>query len=255
MKRKSVLFGTSLGILATALSLAVAPASANLIFDPAFNTPGTGLGAVQTLATVQDGSGPPGSIQNNGTESGCVTYNPADPANPTFTCFAGLEGGDNQAINNTYTLSDVTGLTSAGQLGVVVNINERGLPVDGQAVLTDLYLRLFEIDGGAPLATFSYAGLDLTLTETGGIGNSGFFLFTLDTVQAAEANAVCPIIADCVVGGGVQFLAGSTSGGPETIYVKTAGDGGGGGEIPEPASLALLGLGLVGLAIGRRRKH
>ncbi len=254
MKRKSALFGTSLGVLATALSLAVAPASANLIFVPAFNTPGTGLGAVQTLATVQDGSGPPGSIQNNGTESGCVTYNPADPPNPSFTCFAGLEGGDNQAINNTFTLSDVTGLTSAGELGIVVNINEPGN--DDQAVLTDLYLRLFEVDGGAPLATFSYAGLDMLLTETGGIGNSAFYLFSLDAAQVLEANSVCPVLAECVVGGGVQFLAGSTSGGPETIYVKTADDdGGGGGEIPEPASLALLGLGLIGLAAGRRRKH
>jgi hypothetical protein len=246
MKRNGVLAGLS-AILTVILVSAAPPAAADLIFNPAANTAGTGLGAVQTLVTLQDGSGKPGSLGNNGLESGCVSYNPASPSSPTFGCLAGLQGGDNQAINKTYILSNVTDLAAAGDLAAVVNIDEPGN--DDQAVLTDLYLALFNVGSPAAIATFSFMGGPMTLSETGGIGNSGFYRFTLDATQALQADLLCPVLANCVVGGGVQLLAGSTSGGPETMYLQSSSN-----AVPEPPALSLLALGLLGLGFARRAR-
>lgn len=236
----------------TAILIAAAPqAYADLIYNPGLNTAGTGLGNVQTLATVHDGSAPPNTVGSNGLESGCVTYNVGSLGSPSFNCLSGLQGGDNIAINTVYRLSTVTGLTAAGNLAVVVNVNESGN--DNQVTLTDLYLALFNFNTGATLATFNYTGDDLVLTETGGIGNSGFYRFTLDPAQMLEANVACPVLADCVVGGGVQFLRESTAGGPETTYLQFVEDTVvPPNDIPEPAGPLLFAIGLAGVWLARR---
>jgi hypothetical protein len=238
--------------VAATLVTAGAPAFADLIYVTGTPTTGTGLGAVNTVVTVQDnGSGP----RQNGTESGCVTYS-GNNANPTFSCSQGLQGGDNTAINKTYFLSDIAGLTSASQLGLVVNISE-GAP-DNTAILTDLYLSLFNTTS-ALTQFFSYTGPDLPLLGSGGIGQSGFHRFILDDVQANQASAFCPVLANCVLGAGVQFAEGTTQATPETVYVKAFerddGSGNPGGTpIPEPGSIVLLGAGALAITSLRRRR-
>jgi hypothetical protein len=245
--------------VAATLVTAGAPAFADLIYAPGNLQRGAGLGNVSTVVTVQDnGNGP----QQNGTESGCVVYS-GNNSNPNFSpCRTGVEGGDNTAGqpgvagNNTYLLSDIDGLVSAGQLGLVVNVDEPGN--DGVVTLTTLYLSLFNLNN-SQTQFHSYTG-SLVLDQASGVGQSGFHRFVLDAAQAAQANTFCPTLSSCILGGGVQFAAGSTSGGFETVSVAAferddngTGDPGG-NPIPEPGSIVLLGAGALAITSLRRRR-
>jgi hypothetical protein len=248
-----------LAVSAACLSGA-APAFANLVYNTGTQTTGTGLGAVMTVVTVKDNANP--GPKSDGIESGCVSY---QSGAMTQACLLGLVGGDNtsgSAGNNIYPINTITGLTSAAQLGFTVNVSE----IDNVATLTGLYLSLYNTSTGATgVYSYDFATLGpLNLFNGGGIGQSGQNQFTLDSAQASLALGVCPtadlLAGRCIVGGGIQFASGTTDSAQETVYVGAferddgvGGPGGNEGEVPEPGSVALLGVGALALTMLRRR--
>jgi len=233
MKMKSICKSACGALLAAGLT---GPASADLILNGTLTLNGTGLGAVPTLVTAQE-TGPV-----SGTESACISFG------PSFTCApgTGLVGGDNIAINQLRTAADLPGITNAGQLALVVNLNEPG--VDQTATLTGLYLSIYS-STGVLLGLHQYTGLDLPILESPGIGSAGT-VFTLTPAEQATAVAECPNVAQCIFGGGIEFLAGTAQGGPETVFLSFAEPG---APIPEPGSLALVGSALLSVLWLRRR--
>jgi hypothetical protein len=235
--------------LAALILAGSAPAFADLIYVPSNQVSGTGLGAVNTVLTEVDTNRPGGT--DNGIESGCIAYDPSTGTKTTTKCagILGVEGGDNQAINNLYSLSQISGLTSAGDLAVVVNISEGGQ--GGTALLTNLYLSLYNTSTGM-IEYFDYKGVDLALSDTGGIGKSGNHLFVLNAAQADAANLLCgATLSNCLIGGGLQFGYNSTDNAPETMYVTYYKPP---TQVPEPFSLALVGAGMLGMGFVRSRR-
>jgi hypothetical protein len=240
MKLKSILTAVGAGVLATTFA---APAHAELILNTTITANGTGLGALPTLVTIQE-TGPV-----NGTESGCVSFGPSTTCAPG----TGLVGGDNIAINQLRTAADLPGITNAGQLALVVNLNEPG--VDETATLTGLYLSIYS-PTGTLLGLHQYTGADLPLLENPGIGSAGT-VFTLSAAEQTAAITECPTITQCVFGGGLEFLAGTAQGGPETMFLSFVSPDGvippGQQPVSEPAPIALFAVALLALAAMRRK--
>jgi hypothetical protein len=217
----------------TALLGAAAASHASIIPLGPVSQLGTGLGAVNTVLTL-------GNNSQTGLTSGSVIRS----------------GGMDMTTGNAMTGNAQYSTYSFGQLGIadtadllfIFNANEPGNPALNSVTVESLILSIYSDLGGAALFTASLASPVFLADTQNGIGQAGY-AFGLDADQAAAAQFFLTTTNRV----GLAASLSSATGGIDTFYVSVLDNGGGGNEVPEPGSVALLGLGMFGAWAIRRR--
>jgi len=241
---------TTLARLLTVLALIAAPglvhdADATLIFDSLQDLTGTGLGAVNTVLTLQSPASSTNELGCVGRIGGC----PGGVANSTPSDTGRIIGGTlggNELTGDAQTktiLGSTLGTTSASDLRIVFNPSEPGSAGQQSITLNDLRVTIYNADGSVQFSSGALPAAIPFADATGGVGQAGFF-FKLDPTQAAAAGTIAA--TDRI---GLSTSISNAQGAPETFFVTS---GSGGGVIPEPTTLLLLGSGLAGIAALRR---
>lgn len=243
MRRLLYILSTGL-LLSTAASAGLIEQSGTLLF-------GTGLGNVPTILTVQaTGAGT--------AESGCVAWIGGATVTGAAACSGFVQQGALVGLNQTQLISDAAlasgfsgAIDSYGDLALVLNVSQTGLSnplaVDSiQMIITNPETNAVFRSSGVVGPNCVGAGCTL-IPASPGTGTSGVYVFTLDAAQQAEAATLLGSFSTSFRVG-ASLSASNATGGPETIYLGAVSS-----EIPEPATFGMLGLGLVGIALGFRR--
>ena len=235
-----VLHGRLSFALLVAAAFCSAPAYAGLIYVSPVDMTGTGLGHVTTILT----------IQNKDTESGCVGFGGSKDIIGSAACVGGNVGGDEKhGASQTLTrLISESGALSAADLVVIFNPSE---PAGNEVNLSNANLTIYSPSGALLFTSGTFTPVFFATTETG-TGKSGF-AFRLDSADAATASAFFNSNNRI----GLSATATESFAGLETFFLasaKSLGLAGVPAEIPEPATMLLLGAGLVLVGIIRKRR-
>jgi hypothetical protein len=210
------------------LGCATSAQAGTITFDPLSTLKGTGFGTRLTIL----------SLQATPNEIGATTF-----ANP-------LGSGDSTNQDHALAISELQalGITGIGNFGLIYNLNQTGNSPDPS--LTQLVVTFYNANGSVN-TTFTLSATFTAPPFDSGNGGSGYpAVFGASPAETAAIAALFASCPTCLVGANAS-ITGSDDGADSFFVYNTQTTV---PQVPEPASMLLLGTGLVGVAGAVRRR-